>query len=99
MGCGRTLHTIILLNGLGLIKSLLVGVVPDGNVCSSLSKSVCNRETNSGASTRDNGSASLKGEEWENTVSVLWCNGVVNVEDSVLVHSTIVEGSLSRHDC
>lgn len=96
---GRTLNTIVLLNSLGLINSLLIGVVPDGNVGSSLSKSVCNRETNSGASTRDNRSASLEGEEWEDTVSVLWCNGVVNIEDSVLVHSAIVKGSLSRHDC
>ena len=60
---------------------------------------MCNRETDSSSCAGHDSSASLQREEWQDAVGVLWRNSVVDVEHSVLVHSAIVEGSLSGHDC
>jgi hypothetical protein len=72
-GIGRstqlTLDTIGLLNVLSLNKSLLVAVVPDGDIGASFCQAMGNTKTNSGTSTGDNGCATLEREEGENAIA------------------------------
>ena len=63
-----TLDTVGLLDVLGLNKSLLVAVIPDGDICASLCQAVGHPETNAGTSTGDNSCATLEREEREDAI-------------------------------
>jgi hypothetical protein len=58
-----TLHAELLLDIGGLVKCLLVVVIPYRNVCSRLGVCVGDREAYAGASSRNNGSPSLEREQ------------------------------------
>jgi hypothetical protein len=73
---GHTLHTVGLLDILGLCNGFLVTVVPDGYVCSSFGERVCHCQANASSCTRDDSCAFFEGEEWEDTVRD-WSNGVI----------------------
>lgn len=88
----HTLDTVCLLNLLGALKSLLVAVVPDGDVGTGLGETLGNSETNTGAGTRDNGGLALEGEKRHKTV-ILGGDGVVVGE------VTLLGDGFVRHGC
>ena len=70
MVVGLTLDTVGLLDIFGLNKSLLVAVVPDGDVGTSLGEAMGDSQTNTSASAGDNGSAALEREHGHDTVTL-----------------------------
>lgn len=63
-----TLHAILLLDLGGTLDGLLVAVVPDGDVGAGLSETLGDGQTDTGASTGDDGGLALEGEEREDLV-------------------------------
>lgn len=63
-----TLHAILLLDLGGTLDGLLVAVVPDGDVGAGLSETLGDGQTDTGASTGDDGGLALQGEEREDLV-------------------------------
>jgi hypothetical protein len=67
----HTLHSINLLNVLGLFNSFLVAVVPDRDIGACFSQGMCYREPDACSCSRDDGGAAFEGEEREDAV----CDG------------------------
>ena len=78
-----TLDAIVLLNSLSALNGFLIAVVPDGDVGPRLSQSLSNGETDTGASTRDDGRLALVGEEGQNPLAAR-SDGVVVAEVACL---------------
>ena len=81
------MNAIILLNVLSFVESLLVAVVPDGNVGTGLRETLSNGQTDTSTSTRDDGGPALEAEEGHQ-LALLWRGGVV-VGEATLVHCLV----------
>jgi hypothetical protein len=90
---GLTLHTINLLNVLGLGDGFLVAIVPDRDIGTCFGQSMRYGEPDTCSCTGDDGSATFEGEEREDAVCD-WRDSVVVGKLSVY-HCTVHSGSYS----